>query len=73
MNINYKIKKTFNSFYDEALITFIISSYDVGLVDLKVRSTTDTLITGTLNAIPVSFPYLLKLFLLNYYYLLLMK
>jgi hypothetical protein len=45
----------------------------VGLVDLKVRSTTDTLITGTLNAIPVSFPYLLKLFYINYYYLLLMK
>ena len=42
---------------DAFLITAQISSYVASFSVLMVRSTTETLIVGTLNDIPVSFPF----------------
>ena len=47
----------FNSPSAAFFIAAQISSYVVGLSKLHVKSTTDTSIVGTLNAIPVNFPF----------------
>ena len=47
----------FNSFSDALFTAAHISSYVVGLSRLHVKSTTETSTVGTLNAIPVNFPF----------------
>ena len=47
----------FNSPSDAFFTALHISSYVAGFSRLHVKSTTDTSIVGTLNAIPVSFPF----------------
>ena len=47
----------FISFSVALLTAAHISSYDVGLSRLTVKSTTETSTVGTLNAIPVNFPF----------------
>ena len=41
---------------EAVLIADLIASKEAPVLSLTVRSTTDTFATGTLNAIPVSFP-----------------
>ena len=47
----------FNSFSVALFTAAQISSYVVGLSRLHVKSTTETSTVGTLNAIPVNFPF----------------
>ncbi len=47
----------FISFSDAFFIAAHISSYVVGFARLHVKSTTDTSTVGTLNDIPVNFPF----------------
>src|SRR5574344_760658 len=47
----------FNSFSEATFTASQISSYVVGFAKLQVKSTTETSTVGTLNDIPVNFPF----------------